>query len=326
MLGSNHLRGWEWIPRPACDPLPEMRRAFPPVLLALAEWQEKARLHRQRAERWTISARTNRAGARPNPVEDFLFVYYPFSFAKLEKWHPACGTALEAGDLPARFERPPYRQIGNTVFQDQSSLTAKQRQRLAWIRDLLVATRDRTPNFGCHGLHEWAMVYRGHDLRHEKTAALRLPQAEIDALVESRPVTCSHFDAFRFFAPEALTLNRQQPTLLGRPDFEQPGCIHANMDLYKWASKSMPWIGSDLLLDCFDQARKLRDLDMRASPYDLQPWGLEPVKIETAEGRREYEQQQRILAAEATILRVRLIEALDFLALPSTRAPHSAPV
>jgi hypothetical protein len=82
------------------------------------------------------------------------------------------------------------------------------------------------------------------------------------------------------------------------------------MDLYKWAAKSMPWAGSDLLLDCFELAVKLRDLDMRASPYDLTEWGREAVRIETAEGRRIYENEQKQLAAEARPLRDRLIATI----------------
>jgi hypothetical protein len=128
--------------------------------------------------------------------------------------------------------------------------------------------------------------------------------------VESRAICCSHHDAFRFFAAEARPMNRLQPTLESRISLEQPGCVHANMDLYKWAAKSMPWIGSELLLDCFELAIELRDLDMRASPYDLLAWGLEPVRIETAEGRRIYEIEQRRLAEAALPLRERLIATL----------------
>jgi len=137
-----------------------------------------------------------------------------------------------------------------------------------------------------------------------------LPQAEIDAVVESRPIACSHFDAFRFFPEAARPFNRLQPTLMGRPEFEQPGCVHANMDLYKWAVKALPWVPSELALDCFEQALALRDLDMRASPYDLREWGLEPIRIEAADGRREYEARQRELAAASAGLRERLIDAL----------------
>jgi len=105
-------------------------------------------------------------------------------------------------------------------------------------------------------------------------------------------------------------MNRLQPTLDTRMALEQPGCIHANLDLYKWAAKSMPWVGAELLLDCFELALELRDLDMRASPYDLAAWGREPICIETAEGRREYEVEQRRLAGDARVLRERLLEVL----------------
>jgi hypothetical protein len=106
-------------------------------------------------------------------------------------------------------------------------------------------------------------------------------------------------------------MNRLQPSLDSRLELEQPGCVHANMDLYKWAAKSMPWIGTELLLDSFELAIELRDLDMRASPYDLSAWGREPIRIETAEGRRIYEAEQKRLALLAVPVRERLIECLE---------------
>jgi hypothetical protein len=272
----------------------------PITTLSAREWQERAVRHRARAGRWTRPALKRRASRQAHPVEDFLFSYYPFSFAKLEEWHPEAGMALEhSAAFPACWQKSPYRSQDGTVFADPALLEAKELARLRWIRELLAATRDRAPNFACHGLHEWAMVYRGTDVRHALITTLRLPQEQIDALVESRPIRCSHFDAFRFFHAEALPLNRLQPTLMERQDF------------YKWAFKAMPWVGSDLLMDCFEQAMELRDLDMRASPYDLSAYGLEPVKIETAEGRREYEKEQTRLAEKAAPLRTRLIEVLD---------------
>ena len=45
---------------------------------------------------------------------------------------------------------------------------------------------------------------------------------------------------------------------------------------------------------------------MRASPYDLAALGYLPVKIETTEGRAEYEAAQRELAERAQPLRERL--------------------
>ncbi len=266
-----------------------------------------------------MPARKRRDHGVPHPVEDFLFQYYPYPLALLENWHPGLGVALEVSDATdspalAAFSERWYSRGDGWISLDPEKLGAKERERLKWIMELLAATADRPPNFACHGLHEWAMVYRGKEVRHEKTTPLRLPQAEIDALVESRAICCSHHDAFRFFAAEARPMNRLQPDLDSRILLEQPGCVHANMDLYKWAAKSMPWIGSELLLDCFELALELRDLDMRASPYDLAAWGREPIRIETVEGRRIYEIEQKRLSAEAVPLRERLIAALSGIA------------
>ncbi len=282
--------------------------------LESGEWESLAASHLNSARKYTDGARFRRDRGERHPVEDFLFEYYPYSFALLEQWQPGAGVALRIKsleDMPAQFSGKRYLIAGDLCFLDPEMLTEKERDRLGWIADLLRATQSHAPNFACHGLHEWAMVYRAEEIRHASLAPLRLPQEQIDALIESRPIACTHHDAFRFFAKQARPLNRIQPTLDTRHENEQPGCVHANMDLYKWAAKSMPWIGSDLLLEAFRLAVELRDLDMRASPYDLSAWGVVPVKIETAEGRKEYESEQRRLADAAAELRRRLISAIE---------------
>ena len=286
-------------------------------LLATADWHSRAAMHQTRAERHTWAARARRDRGELHPVEDFLFQYYPYPLALLDRWQPGHGVALEwnatgeSPTLPPPFAVRWYSIVDGVLFADPSKLHGKERDRVTWISELLLATRDRVPNFACHGLHEWAMVYRGDEVRHAQTAPLRLPQAAIDALVESRAICCSHHDAFRFFAAGARPMNRLQPNLESRMSLEQPGCVHANMDLYKWAAKSMPWCGSDLLLDCFELAGELRDLDMRASPYDLTAWRREAIPIETADGRRQYEIEQKRLAESAGLLRERLIRTLE---------------
>jgi hypothetical protein len=282
-------------------------------VLSETAWRKRAEDHRARAERHTAPARMRRDRGLPHPVADFLFEYYPFPFSLLENWQPGTGIVLETNSpaLPEGFSARCHVLKDGQIMADPRKLSAKEIQRMEWTVGLLEATHDRAPHFACHGLHEWAMVYRGKEVRHERTLRLRLPQAEIDVLVASRPICCSHHDAFRFFASEARPLNRLQPDLASRVLLEQPGCLHANMDLYKWAAKSMPWAGSELLLDCFELAVELRELDMRASPYDLTEWDREPVRIETAEGRRIYEDEQKRLAAQARPLRKKLIAVLQ---------------
>ena len=289
----------------------------PLIILSELVWKERAEVHQARAERYTLPSRRRRDHGVPHPVEDFLFQYYPYPHALLENWQPGTEVALEwipsdfPTPLPAGFSEKYYVRGDGFIFADPSRLTPKEHERLSWIVGLLTATRGRVANFACHGLHEWAMVYRGKTVRHEKTTPLRLPQGEIDALVESRAICCSHYDAFRFFADDSRPMNRLQPALGSRVALEQPGCVHANMDLYKWAAKTMPWVGTELLLECFELATELRDLDMRASPYDLSAWGRTPVFIESVDGRRIYETEQRRLAAKTVPLRDKLISALE---------------
>ena len=48
-----------------------------------------------------------------------------------------------------------------------------------------------------------------------------------------------------------------------------------------------------LLAFLFVLAWDVREVDMRASPYDFSDLGLEPIGIETPEGKREYAAHQR---------------------------------
>jgi hypothetical protein len=83
------------------------------------------------------------------------------------------------------------------------------------------------------------------------------------------------------------------------------------MDLYKWSYKLAPLVGSTTVVDCFELARDIRALDMRASPYDLGKLGYEPVRIETPQGRSEYAAVQKIFTERAAPLRRRLIDVAD---------------
>ena len=291
-------------------------------LLTAAEWESLADAHRSRVRRWTEPFRSRRARGQVHPVYDFLFLYYPFSPGRLEEWHPnpdqaaeesAATIVSESGDEDvidpnARFRTEAYARCDGFFVRSSERIRDKERARLEFTRALLKATESRRPHFGCFGMHEWAMVYRGDAVRHGNVAPLRLPQAAIDAHVESRPFACSHFDAFRFFADEARPLNKLQPSLETRIDLEQPGCVHATMDLYKWAYKSMPWVGSDLVWRAFVLALDAREIDMRASPYDMARWNLPPIRIETAEGRRSFSRYQSQFMDRAAALRTRLID------------------
>jgi hypothetical protein len=287
---------------------PAARAGF---VLTTAQWQARAMAHVERVQRFTRPRRERRSRLETHPVYDFLFTYYSYSGGKLETWHPDPHEyVVDSAEARERFNGPIYQLHDGVIQRSANALTAAERKTLDHVLHILSATQDRPANFGCYGMHEWAMVYGGHDVRHAEIAPLRLPQAQVDAFVESRPVACSHFDAFRFFAPAAQPLNRVALEWSTRHEAEQPGCIHANMDLYRWAYTSMPWIGSELLWDCFALAVELRVLDMQAGPYELSAMGFEAVRIETAEGRDEYQRRQREMSERGSALRARLISVV----------------
>lgn len=281
------------------------------VVLGEPRWLALQAAHAERVDRLTAGHRA-RAG-RKHPVEDFLFTYYSLRPAQLRRWHPGAGTAL-AG--PAADERRGWRDHVTVegpgglpaVTLDVAAFAARRGDAVRHVRDLLVATAGRPAQLACFGLHEWAMVYRldPDDVRHAGWP-LRLGAAGTDAVVEAHRLRCTHHDAFRFFTAPARPLNLLQPRRDDQVALEQPGCLHATMDLYKWAYKLSPATPSELVADCFELARDVRELDMRASPYDLSALGYEPVPVETPEGRAQYAELQRGFAERAAPLRDALV-------------------
>ncbi|MFY0406087.1 3-methyladenine DNA glycosylase [Solicola sp. PLA-1-18] len=279
--------------------------------LTAEEWQPLRDAHRRRAERWTLPHLERRRRREPHPVLDFVFEYYPYEPAKLARWHPGVDAALTGPGSEEYLALAAYRADGDAVTVDLDRLE-RRREGLVWARDLMVRTASRPARTDCFGLHEWAMVHRaGADGRRHASVDLRLGQDGTDAVTEAHQVRCTHVDAFRFFTDTGRPLNTLQPTRETQPAMEQPGCLHANMDLYRYAAKLAPFGDSALLLDTFELAVEIREADMRASPYDLAAWGYEPVRIETPAGKAEYVRAQRAFAERAAVLRERLIADHD---------------
>ena len=280
----------------------------PSTILTEPEWRERRRAHETRVRMWTDPHQARAARGEKHPVHDFLFEYYRFRPAWLRRWHPGPDIVL-LGDSAREFLHwPDYHETEGGVALNLAAFPAKRREFLAWLLNLLQLTRERTPAFGCFGLHEWAMVFRQppEQVRHGAWP-LRFQPDELARIVGAQSVCCTHFDAFRHFTEPARSLNRLQPARASAPEFEQRGCLHANMDLYKWAFKLAPFSPADLVADCFALARDIRELDMRASPYDLTALGFPPVRIETPVGRADYEAAQRVFAGRSQPLRARLI-------------------
>ena len=252
-----------------------------------------------------------RAAGLAHPVDDFLFTYYSYRPAALRRWHPGVGVRVVGAGAAALSSVKGY-VVSGAGAQVDPALTARRARQVGWIRGLLVATAGRPPSLGCFGMHEWAMVYGQPpaELRHS-SYPLRLGSAGTDTVVEAHRITCTHYDAYRFFTPSARSRNSVLPTRETQHEHDQPGCLHATMDCYKWAYKLSPFTSAELVADCFALARDVRLVDMRAAPYDLTALGVEPIAVETAAGKGEYVAAQRAFAARAAPLRTRLIDVCD---------------
>ena len=262
---------------------------------------------------------------KAHPVFNFLFGYYAFEPKQLLRYSPGADVELAgvAPEEPLLWTGRGWVRSGGIGVMDPCAAPAGVRAAARRAATILRATSDRAPHLNCYGLHEWAMLYTPPGAapahRHQKLP-LRLSQAELNAVVEAHPVACTHFDAYRFFTPSAAPLNTATPTPTRQtqPALEQPGCVHATMDLFRYALKLWPWIPSELLADSLEIAISARVLDMRASPYDLSEWAgerggfdLAPVAIENEGGRREYQREQSRLAQRAAPLRARVLGHYD---------------
>lgn len=272
------------------------------------EWRERTCAHAHRVDDWINPHLQRRRRGIAHPVWDFMFDYYTLSPAKLRRWHPGAGVVL-TGDVREFSSMRGYLVDSTGARVDENAIDERVvRSTLA----LLTATARRDPSLGCFGRHEWAMVYRlSQDGVRHSTRPLRLDADSIAEVVESAPLRCTHFDAFRFYTDAARPLNVVQPTRATQIDLEQPGCLHATMDLYRWAYRCYPIVGADLVADAFALAREVRAVDMRASPYDLGELGFPAIRIETAEGRALYASHQRDFAERGQVLRHRLMDVLN---------------
>jgi hypothetical protein len=282
--------------------------AHAPHRLDESVWVGREQAHRARADGFLAS---HRGAGGSHPVWDFLFTYYSLRPRQLRLWHPGYGIALDGDAASSYLGRTGYDRHGDGVAVTADYLRAR-RETVQFVAALMRSTAQRPARLNCFGLHEWAMVYRAPAVRHDEVA-LRLGSAGTDTVVESMPLRCSHFDAYRFFTEPAVDRNTQRLTRDGQLSAEQPGCLHASMDLYKWAYKLGPLLPSELVMDCLELAAHARGIDMRASPYDLRAYGFEPIAVETPAGRAEYVRAQLDIADRAGPLRSTLAAHCDLL-------------
>lgn len=286
-------------------------------VLSGTDWNARRTAHLDRVEVLIGAYLQRRSAGHEHPVLDFLFTYYSLKPSHLRRWHPGFGVALTGDGIEDYHGWAGYIEKvidGTAAVTVSVDFLERRSAAVDFVSALTGRTATRPAQLGCFGLHEWAMVYRGgpEALRHD--VPLRLGAEGTDAVVDSMPLRCTHYDAFRFFTPDAAPLNAIELTPEHRLLTEQPGCLHASMDLYKWVTKLGPLLPSELLTDCFAMSVQARELDMRASPYDLSEYGYSPVRIETPAGRAEYVRGQSAIAEVAAELRARISASVAQLA------------
>lgn len=277
------------------------------------DWRAMRQTHETEVAKRIDGYLERRQHQQKDPVMDFLFEYYAFRPSHLKRWSPGFGVLLETKTKKHLPDINELVRVHSGAFLDPAEFPDKRKNALRWMLTLLENSRDQKPSFGCFGMHEWAMVYKRDKLRHQDELPLRMKKEDLAKFVESRPLVCTHFDAFRFFSEPAKPMNKQSLSRETFAENEQPGCLHTNMDLYKWAFKGFPWISSNLIRRAFILAVEARFVDMKASPYDLSSHGLEPIKIETEEGRMEYLEKQKDIFQQSIPIREQLIQEYRYL-------------
>jgi hypothetical protein len=266
---------------------------------------------------------------KQHPIFNFMMQYFHVSMKRLFIYSP--GIGVDVSDELDYIHRHPelskyLRLDGRQARLVPPPLTPEKVVALRNTLTLLKNTASKAPMLSCYGLHEWAMLYRddgnsGGGVHAHQSLPLRVSHATIREAVVGR-LRCSHFDAVRHFAPAARPLNTAltTPTRANQHLTDQPGCVHVSMDLFKWAVKLFPFIESGVIADALAVALQAREVDMRASPYDLTAYRngqlggtfrSDPICVETPEGRRQYAVEQRMLFDQAAPVRAQLVAAYE---------------
>lgn len=305
-----------------------------------SHWRPLARMHRQ-AVCQILGLDTHLKHNALDPIQNFICEYYSWSPRRLLQWSPGLGTALGdvvVGDFGHTLPSAEKVAMKGGRCSLRFDPTPETRRTWANALDVMRACHHAPPNFRCYGLHEWAMLYYPKGAEHHsppmrhQSLPLRVRQDQLNAVVEKCPLECTHFDAWRHFAEEAKGLNAAQLSRATQARHEQPACVHAAMDLFKWTVKAFPFAPSSFVTRSLEIAIVARVIDMRASPYDLSAWkgagslNTLPIRVETVAGRQEYAHHQQRLMARAAPLRLELIRLYEeLLARPSARAVDHIP-
>ena len=177
-----------------------------------------------------------------HPVHDFLFTYYSHRPAQLRRWHPGYGVGWleDAASTTGSRATPATRSRVTTAY------VASQRPLLTAAAP--AADRDGRPRPAARLLRP-ARVGDGATARRRTGPGTptgrcgsgpRAPTRSSSRTGSPAPTSTPSASSPR----PARPLNTLQPGRDDRPAFEQPGCLHAGMDLYKHAFRLTPMVRS----------------------------------------------------------------------------------
>ncbi len=126
------------------------------ITLQPAAWRPRAEAHETRVRELTDAHLVRKSRGEKHPVADFMFDYYSFRPGKLRRWHPGFGVTLV--DAPAYRDERFYTQLADGYTVDAVAFLEQRQATFERARELLTAVASRRPNYGCFGMHEWAMT------------------------------------------------------------------------------------------------------------------------------------------------------------------------
>ncbi|NQZ59621.1 MAG: 3-methyladenine DNA glycosylase, partial [Lentisphaeraceae bacterium] len=135
-------------------------------ILKNKEWRQLASLHEKKIIELTKDWQLTRQQKKKHPVIDFLFTYYSFSFNRLKAWTPGLGVSLE-GPIVSPLSANRFAEEGGIINLRSDLLPVHRLKAFEWTHSLLLKTPKNPPSFNCFGLHEWAMVYKDENIRHQ---------------------------------------------------------------------------------------------------------------------------------------------------------------
>ena len=243
-----------------------------------------------------------------HPVEDFLFTYYSYRPASLRRWHPGLGVELDRRASRAFERRRGLRSLhaGRRDARPGADVRRTGRIRSRWIRRPARAPPPRAPPDARHASActngPWSTARPADEVRH---AAYPL---RLGAAGNRRGGGDAPHHAAATSTRFASSPSRARPLNVLQPTRESPARPRATRlpARRRWTSTSGPTsCARSRHRSWWPTASRwparFRVVDMRAAPYDLQlSLGVEPIRIETPEGKGAYVTAQRSFATAST--------------------------